>query len=57
MAVSGSFPIFLRRPSVTLRPDKGVALVARSPYRAGIVQIALRQLGKAAVVSAKTDYF
>ena len=27
MAVSGSFPIFLRRSSVTLRPDKGAGLV------------------------------
>ena len=28
MAVSGSFPIFPRRPSVTLRPDKGAGLVS-----------------------------
>jgi hypothetical protein len=27
MAVSGSFPIFLWCPSVTLRPDKGAGLV------------------------------
>jgi hypothetical protein len=30
MAVSGSFPIFLRRPSLTLRPDKGAGLVGGS---------------------------
>ncbi len=27
MAVSGSVPMFLRRPSLTLRPDKGAGLV------------------------------
>jgi hypothetical protein len=26
--VPGSFPIFLRRPSITLRPDKGAGLVS-----------------------------
>ena len=26
--MSGSFPIFPRRPSVTLRPDKGTGLVS-----------------------------
>jgi hypothetical protein len=28
MAVPGSFPIFPRRPSVTLRPDRGTGLVS-----------------------------
>src|SRR6516225_5105072 len=28
MAVSGSFPIFPQRPSVTLRPDRGAGLVS-----------------------------